>query len=158
MGVSPDEVCGRLNRHLHQVTDAARYATMFYAEWNPPERRLAYVNAGHNPPFVLRQSRSERLAEGGIPLGVLPETRYRTSSVSLEPGDLLALYSDGITEAGLSNGSEFGEKRLLDVLQSTRGRALHEAQSAVLDAVRKWAGPDQEDDITLMLARVRESA
>jgi sigma-B regulation protein RsbU (phosphoserine phosphatase) len=158
MEMQPAEVCARLNRHLHQVTDSARYATMFYADWSPAERRLSYVNAGHNPPFLVRDGSVERLTEGGIPLGVLPETRYCVSTLTLEPGDLLALYSDGITEAGLSNGSDFGEKRLLKVLVSHKSRALPEIGSAVLEEVREWSGPDQEDDMTLMLVRARERA
>jgi phosphoserine phosphatase RsbU/P len=157
MGLPPAEVCDRLNRHLHQVTDAARYATMFYAEWNPEARQLAYVNAGHNPPFLVHELGYDRLTEGGVPIGVLPDTRYQTGTATMRPSDLLVLYSDGITEAGLSSGSDFGEGRLLDLLQSNRSRVLQEQLSAVLAKVREWAGPEQEDDITLMLVRTREA-
>jgi sigma-B regulation protein RsbU (phosphoserine phosphatase) len=150
---SPAEVCRRLNHHLHQVTDAARFATLFYADWNQAERRLRYVNAGHNPPLLLGSLQGRALDKGGIPLGIMPEYPYETGEVFLEPDDMIILYSDGITEAGLNEGEEFGEKRLESLVSSLQKRPLGEIQKSILDAVRVWSGREPEDDMTLVIVR-----
>ncbi len=152
----PSEVCSRLNKHLHQVTDASKFATFFYAEWHQKERCLRYVNAGHNPPILLNSRTTQSLDHGGIPLGIMPDSKYETGERILRPGDLLVLYSDGITEAGLSNGEEFGEKRLIALLTSLRDKPLQEIQSSILQAVRAWSGKEPEDDVTLVVVRVEE--
>lgn len=152
----PSEVCRRLNDHLHQVTDASRFATLFYGEWDRSRRSIRYVNAGHNPPFLLSGNGTRSLNHGGIPLGIFPDWKYETGEETLEPGDLLVLYSDGITEAGLKDGEEFGEKRLLSLVASHRERPLREIQSSVIKAVRAWSGREPEDDITLMIVRAQE--
>lgn len=153
--LAPSEVCSRLNYHLSEVTDFSRFATLFYAEWLPSERRLRYVNAGHNPPFLLNGNECSRLVTGGIPLGVFPDTSFETGEVKMMPGDLLVLYSDGITEAGQSNGNEFGEGRFRALIQAERNRPLAELQSVVLDEVQRWTESDADDDITLLMARAK---
>ncbi len=155
-GDPPGKLCSRLNLHLHQVTDASRFATFFYGEWHPGNRRLRYANAGHNPPFLIRGSQRLLLDRGGIPLGILPDQDYETGEVSLQPGDLLALYSDGITEAGARDGKEFGEQRLLSILQANLPGTLSDIQGQVLLAVRAWTGDEVEDDMTLMLVRASD--
>ncbi len=152
-GSPPGEVCQQLNLHLHQVTDASRFATIFYGEWHPRERRLRYVNAGHNPPFLLGRRGVQTLRRGGVPLGIFPDYEFETGEVSLNPGDLLALFSDGITEAGAREGREFGEERLYSLLNSRDGQSLAEIEARVLQAVRAWSGDEVEDDMTLMLIR-----
>jgi sigma-B regulation protein RsbU (phosphoserine phosphatase) len=152
----PGDVCRSLNEHLHQVTDSSKFATFFYADWDRGARCLRYVNAGHNPPFLLNSRGKQKLDRGGIPLGVLPDWNYETSEVSLEPGDLLVLYSDGITEAGLAEGEEYGEARLSSLVASLKKSPLEEIQASVLRAVRDWSGVEPEDDMTLMIVRVEE--
>ncbi len=151
---SPGEVCNKLNSHLHQVTGAFWFATFFYAEWHPGERLLRYANAGHNNPVLAGNSAQLTLDHGGIPLGILPDYDFETGEVSLSPGDLLVLYSDGITEAGARSGKEFGEARLLSLVNANAQRPLGEIQERILRAVRSWTGDEVEDDITLVLARV----
>jgi sigma-B regulation protein RsbU (phosphoserine phosphatase) len=151
---SPADACRKLNRHLHQVTDASRFATFFYAEWWPAERRLRYVNAGHNTPLLLGPSRGLRLDRGGIPLGIMPEPEYETGEVFLQRNDLLILYSDGITEAGLAEGEEFGEMRLRALVEEAQDKPVTEIRRRVIDAVRVWAGKDPEDDMTLVVIRM----
>jgi phosphoserine phosphatase RsbU/P len=153
---TPAEVCNKVNDHLHQVTGDSRFATMFYAEWNPETKAIKYVNAGHNPPFLLNGANKQILDNGGIPLGVLPAYEYRMGEVSLSPGDLLVLYSDGITEAGVHSGEEFGVNRLESLVTSLKDGPLAEIQAGVLDAVRKWTNAPPEDDVTLMLVRAKE--
>jgi phosphoserine phosphatase RsbU/P len=153
--LTPSMVCSRLNYHLSEVTDFSRFATLFYAEWLPSERLLRYVNAGHNPPLLVNDNRCLRLETGGIPLGIFQESDYETGEATLTPGDLLVLYSDGITEAGQSTGKEFGEERLRTLVQAGRDRPLPELQSVILDEVRRWTETEPDDDITLLMARVR---
>ena len=152
----PSAVCRQLNEHLHQVTDAAKFATLFYAEWNSEERCLNYVNAGHNAPLLLGNGRCERLERGGMPLGMFPAAKFDTGRVCLKPGETLVLYSDGITEAATATGEEFGESRLEEVVKVNCGKPLAEIQAQVLQAVRKWSGPSPEDDMTLMLVRATD--
>jgi phosphoserine phosphatase RsbU/P len=152
-GSSPSEVCGKLNHHLHQVTDSSRFATFFYGEWDPVTRRLRYVNAGHNLPIVFGSPDGRVLDKGGIPLGIMPEYPYETGESQLCPGDLMFLYSDGITEAGLNEGREFGEERLKALVSELRDLPVRELQDRVIAAVRAWAGREAEDDMTVMVVR-----
>ncbi|HMG36527.1 MAG TPA: PP2C family protein-serine/threonine phosphatase [Blastocatellia bacterium] len=153
----PTEICSHLNRHLYQVTDSTRFATFFYAEWRPTERTLRYVNAGHHPPVFFANSGSSNskgsMIIGGLPLGVFPEAEFQSGEVGLNQGDLMVLYSDGVTEAASEMGEEFGEKRLQQLVASNGSRPLSEVRSAILDAVGKWSGQEQEDDMTLLLVR-----
>lgn len=156
-GIPPAEVCKRLNHHLHQVTDDSKFATFFYAEWSTAERRLSYVNAGHYAPVLLGSLRGRQLCEGGMPLGLFPGLEFQTGEVTLEPGDLLALYSDGITEAASKSGEEFGDERLQAEIEKHSEKPLAEIQSRVLEAVRNWAGDELEDDMTLLMVRAIEA-
>lgn len=153
----PSEVCSRLNYHLSEVTDFSRFATLFYAEWLPSDRRLRYVNAGHNPPLLLSSSGCQRLEKGGIPLGIFENSEFETGEVMLMPGDLLVLYSDGITEAGQSSGREFGEERLRALVEGGRTKQLAVLQSLILDEVRRWTEADPDDDVTLLMVRAKSS-
>jgi sigma-B regulation protein RsbU (phosphoserine phosphatase) len=152
-GIPPAQVCEKLNHHLHQVTDASKFATFFYAEWRADERRLSYVNAGHCSPVMLGSLCGRQLFEGGFPLGMFPDTEFQTGQVTLDPGDLLALYSDGITEAVSKTGEEFGDKRLKAEIERRSDGTLSEVQAGVLAAVRNWAGDELEDDMTLLMVR-----
>ena len=149
----PGPVCRQLNNHLHQVTDASKFATFFYAIWEPRNRHLTYVNAGHNPPFLLGNQRRQRLEEGGMPLGMFPHTEFQTGEVFFHPGELLVLYSDGLTEAANAQRVEFGESQLESIVSAHCQKPLPEIQQIVLDAVQKWAANQLEDDLTLVLVR-----
>jgi phosphoserine phosphatase RsbU/P len=155
-GISPSEVCSRLNRHLHQVTDESKFATFFYAEWNVSTRYLKYVNAGHHPPIVLGSSGGRQLSEGGFPIGMFAACEFQTGEVALQPGDLLVLYSDGLTEATKS-GEEFGDQRLKSEIERRSQQELGDIQAGVLESVRKWAGDELEDDMTLLMVRAMEA-
>lgn len=156
-GIPPAEVCRRLNHHLHQVTDASKFATFFYAEWCAVEHKLSYVNAGHCAPVSVGSLCGRQLSEGGFPLGMFPGAEFQTGEVVLEGGDLLVLYSDGITEAVSKSGEEFGDRRLHAEIERLAGESLAEIQAGVLEAVRKWAGEELEDDMTLLMVRAIEA-
>lgn len=152
-GFSPDQVCKKLNDHLCQVTQSSQFATLFYAQWDQETRMLRYVNAGHNPPLLVNRMETQMLTTGGMPLGMFPETEYDTGKTCLRPEDLIVLYSDGITEAGQSDGHDFGEERLKSLAQSLMSLPLPEIQSRILASVRAWTSNEPEDDMTLVLVR-----
>jgi sigma-B regulation protein RsbU (phosphoserine phosphatase) len=147
------ELCSQLNRQLYRVTDGTRFATAFFAEWSARDRSLTYVNAGHPAPILLGSRSGEQLDAGGPPLGLFPATDFEVGRIVLQPGDVMALYSDGITEAGESSQREFGEARLEAVLKQHAGEPLDEIRQHVLEAVRDWSGEELEDDMTLLLIR-----
>jgi len=150
---SPAQVCKQLNQHLHQVTDASRFATFFYADWCATQRCLSYVNAGHNPPILLGSCQGQQLVRGGTPLGMFPSAEFQVGRLILQPDDMLVLYSDGITEAVSRVGEEFGESRLEDLVRQHAGKPLAVIQSLILEEVEAWSGNELDDDMTLMLVR-----
>ncbi|MFB3921110.1 MAG: PP2C family protein-serine/threonine phosphatase [Terriglobia bacterium] len=152
-GHSPGEVCARLNLHLNQVTDGGRFATIFYAEWNPESRLLRYVNAGHNAPLLLEEGSVEQIDPCAPPLGLFLESEFQVGERTLKPGSVMALYSDGLSEAGIDRGREYGETRLAAIVTEHACKPLAEIQHHVLDSVHQWAGQELEDDLTLLLVR-----
>jgi phosphoserine phosphatase RsbU/P len=157
-GHAPAELCKQLNRHLCRITEAHHFVTLFYAEWDRTEQRLTYVNAGHTVPVLVGTRGSQRLESGGIPIGLLPHQCFEAGSATLEPGDLVVLYSDGITEAGVLKTEPFGECRLEALIETHRRKPLLEIEREVLDAVRKWSGNEPHDDMTLLLVRSTAAA
>jgi sigma-B regulation protein RsbU (phosphoserine phosphatase) len=103
-------------------TDGSKFCTLFYGVYDPAAGTLVYLNAGHNPPFLLRAAggEPERLEATGMLLGLFPDASYRKGEARLAPGDLLVVFSDGVSEAFNEEGEEFGEDRLLDVLRDRR--------------------------------------
>jgi sigma-B regulation protein RsbU (phosphoserine phosphatase) len=152
-GHAPAELCRELNRHLCRITEAHHFATLFYGEWNPAEQRLTYVNAGHTVPVLLGERGRQRLESGGLPIGLIAQACFQAGSTTLEPGDLVVLYSDGITEAGVMKTEAFGEARLESLIEVHRRKPLGEIESEVLEAVRRWTGNEPHDDMTLLLVR-----
>jgi sigma-B regulation protein RsbU (phosphoserine phosphatase) len=116
---------------------------------------LTYCNAGHNPPLLIRRSGAiERLGAMGTVLGIMPELGYEQQAVALEPGDLFAVYSDGITEAADPAGVEYGDERLARVLAADPSRSASQVVEAVMQDVDAWtAGAPPEDDVTLVVGR-----
>ena len=152
----PGQLQKRLNDALCRASSAARYATAFVANFDPVTRRLTYSNAGHLPALVIRGDRTLLCEKGGVPIGLFEGMPYETGALTLEPGDLVALYTDGVTEAPAPDGEEFGADRLADLLRSRRERPLAEVIQAVHDALLDWSGPvAPHDDVTLVLARVQ---
>jgi phosphoserine phosphatase RsbU/P len=152
-GHEPAEICRQLNRHLSRFTEGNRFATLFYAEWSRPQRRLTYVNAGHTVPILVGDNGALRLERGGVPIGLLPCSNFQAGTATLQPGDLVALYSDGITEAGVLEAEPFGESQLEALILAHRKKSLDEIQREILNAVRAWSGGEPEDDMTLLLVR-----
>jgi serine phosphatase RsbU (regulator of sigma subunit) len=155
-GIPPCEVNRRLNDMLHSTTSDARYATLFFALYDPRDRSLTYSNAGHFPPIHFCSTGAARLSQGGLPIGLMPGSLYGEGRRELGVGDVIALFTDGVIESPDANGEEFGEARLIEVLSRRRGEPLPDIRDAVIDAIRGWTRVGTpHDDITLVLARTR---
>jgi phosphoserine phosphatase RsbU/P len=144
-----------LNALIGEITPASRFATLFYAQYDPATRRLDYVNAGHNPPLVVRHGLVLPLERGGPAVGLSRTSRYTERRLDLQPGDLLAAYTDGVTEAMNAALEEFGEERFAEVLRGRGDAPAAAILDAVLQAVDTFAGgAPQHDDITLVILKV----
>jgi phosphoserine phosphatase RsbU/P len=152
---APEEVCRRLDQALSPRLAADRFVSLVLAVLDRERGTLAYTNAGHPPPLLLRGDGGVlRLAKGGPVLGMLEDARYEGDVVPLGPGDRLVLYTDGIVEASGAEG-ELGEGRLLATVESMRHRTAPEAARAVLDAAVDFAGGGPlGDDATVVIVDV----
>ncbi len=147
----------RINRLVHDASPINRYATFFYGQYDPARRRLDYVNAGHNAPMLLRADGgpAERLSVGGMVVGLLPENDFSQGSVELGPGDLLAGFTDGISEAMNAADEEWGEAKLEQALRSCKDLPAADVLPRVFAAADAFAaGAPQHDDMTLVVVRV----
>jgi len=147
-----------LNRHLLETTDGARFATLFFGVYDDATRILRYLNAGHVPPIVIRGrevAMARRLEPSGTVLGLFPSQQYEEQRVSLEPGDRLVIFTDGITEAEEPGGEMFGEERLLELLRRLTEVPAEELPERLLAEVTSFVGSSpQQDDITVIAAEV----
>ena len=153
--LAPEDLCLRLNSLLCRNIASDRFVTLFYAQLDGPSRQLRYVSAGHNPPFVVRRDGShERLRQGGIVLGVFANQTFKSDVTQLQSGDRLVLYTDGVTEACNSEDEEFGEDRLLQVLQENAAAPAVEIQKKILQSVAQFSHGTWQDDATLLVVAV----
>jgi len=150
-------VMRKVNSLLHESTERDKFVTLFYGVLDWKNRSVSYSNAGHNPPLLLRaDGRVQYLLEGGVALGVLPDARYEERPVALQPGDLLLLYTDGVSEAESSTGEQFGTERLERCLKRIAEGTAHEILKGVVDEVTAYAGEHGlNDDLTLVVVKVR---
>ena len=154
----PSDLAGlmqRLDQSIAANSPENRFITMFLGLIDPAAGSLVFSNAGHNPPLLIRESgEEERLEAMGTVLGVLPEIGYEEKRQEFRPGDLLVIYSDGVTEAESPEGEEFGEQRLADLLVAHRHEPAAEIVERVIQAVAEWiAGAPPADDVTIVVAR-----
>ena len=143
------------NRRILMDTDVTMFVTLFYGVLDPRTGELTYCNAGHNPPYLVRAggTRVETLSRTGMALGAMPGVAWGERGVQLSPGDTLALYTDGVTDAQNETGAFFGQERLMRILQAEAGLPAEELQSSLLQAVQAFTGEaPQFDDITLIIA------
>lgn len=150
------ELVGRMNTYAcSNSQNGRRFTTTFIAEYDPATRGLTYVNAGHNAPILRRQSGAiERLQAGGIPLGIQENVLYESGTVTLQSGDWLVIFTDGVIEAENNRAEEYEESRLLAMLHANTMVAPQMLlNSIMLDLDRFVGDAPQHDDVTLMLLR-----
>jgi sigma-B regulation protein RsbU (phosphoserine phosphatase) len=156
-----DDLAGlitRVNAMLYDASTEDRYATLFYAQFDPATRKLSYVNAGHCPPVLLRAAANspvERLDKaGGTVVGLLPDCVYDQAEISLAPGDLLVIYTDGYSEAMSTHLEEWGETRLFAAVATCDGLPAKDCISKITQAADAFvSGAPQSDDMTLVILR-----
>jgi sigma-B regulation protein RsbU (phosphoserine phosphatase) len=161
-GQSPAQILQNLNFVMHSdLENSNRFVTLFYAEYNPKTRVLAYGNAAHNPPFLWRAATNSisRLDTPGMLLGLDMATQYHEAQVDLQPGDTVVFYTDGFTEAANQRGERFEEENLERALQwACRNCNSAEAiLNYIFDLLNRFIGTDHsnEDDMTLVVMRVK---
>src|SRR6266446_457496 len=149
---SLSDLGAQVNDILHKDGIDNRFVTLFYLELRPGSGRLRYLNAGHNPPFVLREKTTQSLPASAIPLGMMAGTAYTEGELTLEPGDLLVIYSDGLTEARNSQDKEFGADRLQAMLPRLRGLTAEECVRLIIGEVNVFLGRERpHDDLSLVV-------
>src|SRR6266481_2956871 len=150
----PQRFLCSVNRLFCQNTSGGSFATLFFAEYDDTARRLRYINCGHLSALLLRADDSlDRLSSTATILGAFKEWECEIEESQLFPGDTLALYTDGITEAFSPHREEFGEERLVEALRRHRALPPCELLSSVVDEVRRHSPHEQNDDITLIVAK-----
>jgi serine phosphatase RsbU (regulator of sigma subunit) len=145
----------RLNKATCAKCPSNRFITFFFCVLDTSTGQVAFANAGHNPPIVVRASGEATMLEGGGPvLGILPIAPYTQMFTHLDRGDMIVLYSDGVTEATNLNYDEFGEDRLMETLVANRTQPATAIVEAVMKSLAEFtAGAPQADDITLVVGR-----
>ncbi len=152
-------VMRRANRFFHDSVEEGKYVTLFYAVLDVPSRRMIYVNAGHQPPIVLRANGEvEELSSGGVPLGMFKSPRYFEGVAALDVGDLFVLYTDGIVESSDAREEHYGRERLVTTLEACRTEPAEEICDRVMNDVRKFSFGSQDDRTLLVLKAIEEGA
>ena len=159
LGADPARVFHHINDFLCKHSDVGRYATMFFGMLDL-QGNLDYLNAGHPSPLLLRRGEtSEIFTEGSLPVGLMANASYATVRETLEPGDTLVLFSDGVTEAADPEDQMFGVPRLSEAVAGHHDAPLDQLQKRVVDSIENFArGASQADDITLLFIRYRAAS
>lgn len=152
---SPEELVSRINNSIFQGTSPELFVTLFYGILDNSTGEFRYINAGHNPPLLVRQDGTvEELTQGGTILGILPDANFQTESITLNSQDLMLLYTDGLTEAGLPEIEPWGEENLKSFLSGIHQNPADRVAELVLKKVEKsLKGTTQTDDIALVLLK-----
>ena len=153
-GLSPAELLETANKQLVDAAHPGRFATVFYAVLSYETGTLVYANGGHNPPIIRRASGVvDLLGATGMVVGILPGARYEECSITLEPGDVLTLYSDGVTEAENGAGEPFGETRLADLVGSLGDHSAQDVATGTAAELTRFAPGEPSDDRTLVICQ-----
>jgi sigma-B regulation protein RsbU (phosphoserine phosphatase) len=150
------QLMANVNRLVYESSTSNRYATFFYAEYDSASRLLRYVNAGHNPPLVFRAGCDVmRLDTGGPVVGLLPGFPYQQGTITLQAGDLLVAFTDGISEAMNAADEEWGEDRLIECVNQAALTPADPLMKRIVAAADEFvAGAQQHDDMTIIVARI----
>jgi len=141
-----------VNSVLCSSISAGKFVTLFYGVLDAVHNTFRYISAGHLPPILIRaDGNAQQLANGGALLGVFAEWVYDDSAIRLCPGDRLLLFTDGITEAGMENGEEFGEERVITSARASANLSTKELKISLLADARKFSASSMKDDATLIV-------
>ena len=149
----PGNVLSDVNDLLYEENDTFMFVTVIYAIYSPDSGQFVYANGGHNPPLIIHRDGSSTLLPptGGIALGIAPNMNFRQESIILRPGDILMLYTDGITEAMNADREEFGVQRMQEIFARNLPNNSREATEMIFKAVHRFSGEmAQSDDITCL--------
>ena len=151
----PGSLLNWMNAHIRRQSEPDRFIRLLVGVLDPERAILEYANAGHVPPILYRASSgtAEWLGEGGIPLGIEDDARYKPGRVEMEPGDMVVLYTDGVTEAPRNN-RPFGQGRLIDLVTEYGVGSPGELVQAIRRGVESWAGTELRDDIALLVFQI----
>lgn len=155
----PAFAMGTVNRRILSDTRGSMYVTAFFGVLDPQTGRMYYVNAGHPPPFLLSDQKGkpvDKLQRTGMALGITEDANWQQKLIKFSPGDILVLYTDGITEAQNETGTYFGEERILQAARSRRESSASEIQEALLAEVKKFVGSAKRQDDIAILVVARE--
>ena len=153
----PAAIIKDLDQVFRQITSTATFVTMFYARFDQARKTLEYANGGHNPPLLIRAKNggAMELEAGGPILGILPDPQYSNTVVALNPGDILTLFTDGVTEQENEAGDEFSTSRLKEVLMSRETEPAAALVASITEAVSAFAGTKpQVDDLTVVVVKI----
>jgi sigma-B regulation protein RsbU (phosphoserine phosphatase) len=155
IGYSPHISMAKVNYLLWESIERNQFITAFYGILDVTNKTLTYTNAGHNPPLLLKQNGETLFIDrGSMPLGMFRDTRYHEYYLTTEPGDVLMLYTDGVTEAQNSKGEEFGRDRLARAVKANRELGARELIGAVHTEVLDWTeGLGATDDVTFFVIK-----
>jgi sigma-B regulation protein RsbU (phosphoserine phosphatase) len=158
LGKNVSQIMASVNRFISESTSPDRFATCFYGELDEHQRRFYYCNAGHNYPLLIRRDgKIEPLAKGGLLLGAFLDAAYEAGEVEFLPGDLLVMYTDGLTEAMNTNEVEYGEERLTEHVSRFRHHPVEMICSKIIKSVKQFAsGLSDVDDMTLVVIKAKE--
>lgn len=153
-------VMRKVNALLHESTERDKFVTAFYGVLDWKNSVIIFSNAGHNPPLLLRLGGGvEELSDGGLAFGVLPDSHYEERPMPLRPGDVLVMYTDGVSEAENEMNELWGVQRLEDLVRAHAHESAADILEAVVEAVRQWTGErGPTDDLTLMVLRANDPA
>jgi sigma-B regulation protein RsbU (phosphoserine phosphatase) len=154
------QLIGNINRLMCASTDPNKFVTLFYGLYDEKHRNFTYVNAGHNPPIRFRRDQNgslqiSRLKTGGTVIGLFKEIKFQQETVKVQRGDVLVLFTDGLTEAKNPEGEEFGEERLCTLVKEHIGLSAYNLSIQIIDVVKEFVGfGSLEDDLTLVILKV----
>ena len=157
----PGVVLEEVNALLHEDNETQMFVTVLYAVYNPETGEFTYASGGHDAPLLIRPDGTTELLPltGGIALGIIPDVEYKQNTITIDPGETLVLYTDGVTEAMNNEGEQFGIQRLHEVFQNSIPADSDEAAEMIFDAVSTFAGgAAQSDDITCLTLRRSETS
>lgn len=159
VAVRPDEFCKKVNHIIHSNIGSGRFITFFYCVLDAAKRTLNYTNAGHCHPVLLhRDGTYDRLRAGGAVLGAFSDWEYEYEHMEVRSGDRLVLFTDGVSEARTADGEEFGEERLVRLLLENVNETAAGLEARILSAVSDFTGGDFQDDATLLVVSVEDTA